>query len=279
MATAWSSTTTCSAGDELLPRSVAVFGAGVVWLELGQALSRLGVRVRVYGRNAGLAGISDPEIRTVALDVFRHELAVDTEAKVLSVTREGDDVRVRHVGEDGAEKEESFQYALVAAGRKPNLRRLALHAAGIPLSHSKVPIYDPLTLQCGEAPVFIAGDANGDVPLLHEAADEGRIAGENAVRFPNVAAGLRRSRLSIVFTDPQIASVGTPFPELPRDPGFATGEVSFKDQGRSQGDVRTVAAPCMSTRERSGTGRPPRRRQLVGPRAEHPGHLLARAHQ
>ena len=50
-----------------------------------------------------------------------------------------------------------------------------------------------LTLQCGATSIFIAGDANNDVPLLHEAADEGRIAGDNAARFPDVRPGLRRA--------------------------------------------------------------------------------------
>ena len=37
-----------------LPESVAVFGGGVIGLELGQALARLGVRVRLFGRGGGV---------------------------------------------------------------------------------------------------------------------------------------------------------------------------------------------------------------------------------
>ena len=47
-----------------LPESVAVFGTGVIGLELGQALHRLGVRVRIFGRSQRIAGISDPEVAT-----------------------------------------------------------------------------------------------------------------------------------------------------------------------------------------------------------------------
>ena len=43
-------------------------------------------------------------------------------------------------------------------------------------------MFNRLTMQCGDTPIFIAGDANHDLPLLHEAADEGRIAGDNAAR-------------------------------------------------------------------------------------------------
>ncbi len=71
--------------------------------------------------------------------------------------------------------------------------------------------FDRATLQCESSSIFMAGDANGDVPVLHEAADEGRIVGENAARFPDVRPSQRRAGLSIVFTDPQIAIVGGGF--------------------------------------------------------------------
>ena len=63
-------------------------------------------------------------------------------------------------------------------------------------------------MQCGNSHIFIAGDINNDLTLLHEAADEGKIAGENAATFPHVNRGVRRSLLSVVFTDPQIAVLG-----------------------------------------------------------------------
>ena len=47
------------------------------------------------------------------------------------------------------------------------------------------------------------------MPLLHEAADEGRIAGDNAGRYPDVRAQRRRAPLGIVFSEQQIATVGT----------------------------------------------------------------------
>ena len=71
-----------------------------------------------------------------------------------------------------------------------------------------MPRFDRFTGQAGDSHVFIAGDADDDVPLLHEAADEGQIAGDNAGRWPDVRAQRRRAPLGIVFTDPQIAIVG-----------------------------------------------------------------------
>ena len=138
-----------------------------------------------------------------------------------------------------------------------------------------MPVFDPYTLQAGSSAIFIAGDANNDVPLLHEAADEGRIAGENAARFPTVKPGLRRAPLGIVFTDPQIAIVGRGFAAL-KASALAVGEVSFEDQGRSrvmlrnQGLLRVYGDPA--TGRFLGA-------EMVGPDAEHIGHLLAWALQ
>jgi dihydrolipoamide dehydrogenase len=258
-----------------LPRSVAVFGPGVIGLELGQALSRLGVRVVVLGRGGRVGPISDPYVQRAAIAAFSDDFVLDPDAHVERVERKGDEVEIEYRGPDGAHKVERFDYVLSATGRTPNVEALALDRTGLTLGHRGVPAHDPYTLQAGKSPIFIAGDATDDKPLLHEAADEGRIAGENAARFPNVAPGLRRAPLGIVFTDPQIAIVGGGFASL-KAHALAAGEVSFDDQGRSRvmlrtkGHLRVYANP--ETGKFLGA-------EMVGPDAEHIGHLLAWALQ
>lgn len=56
-----------------LPASIAVFGAGVVGLELDQALSRRGVGVRIFSRSGSLGGVTDEEIRTYVEQCFNEE--------------------------------------------------------------------------------------------------------------------------------------------------------------------------------------------------------------
>ena len=138
-----------------------------------------------------------------------------------------------------------------------------------------VPSYDSGTLQCGNSPIFIAGDANHDVPLLHEAADEGRIAGENAARFPDVRPGMRRASLAIVFTDPQIAIVGNGYAEARHIP-HVVGAVSFEDQGRSRVMLRDRGLLHVYAEIATGKFLGA---EMIGPDAEHIGHLLAWALQ
>lgn len=257
-----------------LPGSVAVFGPGVIGIELGQALHRLGVRVKVFGRGGGVGPLSDPAIVAEARRTFGEEFYLDTDAHA-EVNGDGNRVAVRFRALDGVVRTETFDYLLAATGRFPNVRKLQLERTTILRDSNGVPVFDRETLQCGNAPIFIAGDANNAVPLLHEAADEGRIAGENAARFPDVRAGLRRAGLSVVFSDPQIAVVGGGW-RAARDTAHVTGAVAFQDQGRARVMLRNRGRLHVYAEIETGTllGA-----EMFGPEAEHLGHLLAWARQ
>jgi dihydrolipoamide dehydrogenase len=253
-----------------LPRRVAVFGPGVIGLELGQALHRLGVRVKVFGRGGGVGPLTDTALVDYARRTFAAEFPLETDAPA-SVAREGDELVVTARGPGGEAVHERFDFVLAATGRRPNLDALGLARTSLALHPNGVPVFDRHTLQCGTSPVFIAGDANGDVPLLHEAADEGRIAGENAARYPDVTAGPRRTLLGIVFTDPQMCVVGAPAAALTQC-DHVVGEVSFENQGRSRIMLRNQG--LLHVYAEIATGRF-LGAEMIGPDAEHIGHLLA----
>ena len=254
-----------------LPKRVAVFGPGVIGLEMGQALHRLGVQVRVFGVRGGIGPLTDPAVRDAAFAAFSAEFALDPDANVTRMQRVGDVVQIGYLNSQGEERVAEFDYVLAAVGRKPNVASLGLENTSLQRGRDGVPLFDPATLQCGSAPIFIAGDANNDRPLLHEAADEGKIAGENAAAWPLVQAGHRRTPISIVFTDPQIMMVGQRFADVQPD-AVLIGEVSFADQGRSRVMLQNRGLLRLYVARDSGMllGA-----EMVGPRAEHLAHLLA----
>lgn len=254
-----------------LPRSVAVFGPGVIGLELGQALSRLGVSVSMFGVRGGVGPFTDVSVRDYAVRIFNSEFRLDPSANVLDVVPQANGARVRFVSRDGAQTSIDVDYVVAATGRAPNVAGLALENLGIALDKTGVPIFDRSSMQCGASPVFIAGDVNNDAPLLHEAADEGRIAGENAALYPTVKEGLRRASLGIVFTDPQLAVVGSRRTEL-AEGRYVVGEVSFEDQGRSRVMLRNRGLLHVYADIASGhfLGA-----EMMAPDAEHLAHLLA----
>ncbi|WP_018992502.1 dihydrolipoyl dehydrogenase [Aromatoleum toluclasticum] len=265
-----------------LPKAVAVIGPGIVGLELGQALHRLGVRVAVLGRGGRVGPISDPEIRACACETFNEEFTLAPDARIADVRRYGDRVAIRRAGKDGSEVVEYFDYVLAATGRVPNVADIGLDRTTLTLDDKSVPSFDPSTTRTvsvnGASPIFIAGDAGNYIPLLHEAADEGRIAGVNAAHLARgmpVMPGLRRAGINVVFTDPQIGVVGGGLRAM--KPGtFATGEVSFEDQGRARILLRNKGLlkvyGDLATARFVGA-------EMVAPAAEHLAHLLAWALQ
>lgn len=256
-----------------LPRSVAVVGAGVIGLELAQALHRLGVRVRLYGRGGRVGPLTDPALKPLARQVFSAELPLSLDATHLDLRREGDEVIVRAAGHDGLVQEERFDWLLAATGRRPNVDQLGLENTTLPLDDAGVPLHDRRSAQVADRPVFIAGDASEDRPLLHEAADEGRIAGGNAGRHPDVRQRPRRAPLAVVFSEPQFAMAGASHAELTAAGiAFETGRASFDDQGRSRVMGRNQGA--LHVYGEVGTGRF-LGAEMLGPAAEHIGHLLA----
>ena len=221
-----------------LPESVAVFGPGVIGLEIGQALHRLGVKVKLFGVGGAIGPLTDPVVKDYANTVFAEEFYVDTDSNVSDMKQVGNIAELTYTDKQGVKHTEQFDYVLAATGRVPNTDKLGLENTGIELDERGVPLADAHTMQCGNSHIFIAGDASNMIPLLHEASDQGTIAGQNAGRYPHVRAGLRRAKIAAVFSDPQIAMVGESFKEISQRLGscdcFEIGEVSFENQGRSR---------------------------------------------
>ncbi len=260
-----------------LPESVAVFGTGVIGLELGQALHRLGVRVRLYGRGGRIGGLSDPAVRDYASALFASELPYSRDTRDVKVVRTDSVASVQWRDGAGELQTEEFEYVLAATGRIPNTDKLALENAGIELDSRGVPVFDAQSMQASGSHIFIAGDANAQLPLLHEAADEGRLAGENAGHYPNSFKRVRRTPLAIVFSDPQVAFAGQTHAQLSAaGVDFAIGAVSFEGQGRSR--VMLVNKGLLHVYGEQGSGRL-LGAEMIGPANEHLAHLLAWAIQ
>ena len=251
-----------------LPDSVAVIGLGPIGLEMGQTLSRLGVKVTGIDHAQTLSRIGDPEIAAMALQIFSREFPIWLGAPA-ELERVGDKLRV-----SAADNRVEVDKVLVALGRRPNLRSLGLDRLDLELDERGVPRYDPHTLQVGNYRIFIAGDAGGGAGLLQKAADQGRIAGFNALR-PKPQPFKQKAPFSILFSDPNIALVGAAWEDLDSW-DTAVGQYRFGPLGRAiimrknRGMIRLYAEKA-SGRLLGGA--------MIGPGCEHLGHLLAWAVQ
>ena len=260
--------------QEDLPGEIAVLGMGAIGLEMGQALSRLGIRVVGVDMAETIAGLSDDGVSYPAISLMREEFEIWLGAPAELEPAEDGRIRVR-----AGDRETVVDKVLVALGRRPNIDRLNIEATGVELDSRGIPVFDRHTMRIGETNLFIAGDVNGERQLLHEAADEGRIAGWNA---GSLARGepLRRFRrkvpLGIVFCDPNIATVGESFAQLDatlvEDEGFVVGERDFSTQARAR--VMQANRGILHVYARKSDG------LILGaemciPRAEHMAHHIA----
>lgn len=262
---------------DTLPSSVAVIGPGVIGLELGQALHRLHVKTTIFGRGGRVGVLTDPSLKILTKEILSDELDLQHCSEIIKITPSANDVQIEYLDNNGDLQVQRFEKVLVTTGRKPNVDNIQIENTGIALNERGGPIFDSHTMQCSSSNIFIAGDANNEIPLLHEASDEGRIAGTNAALYPNIETGLRRSQLSVVFCDPQLAMVGDSHDTLTKNKAdFISGTVSFTGQGRSRVMLVNKGALHVyfdrSNRKLLGA-------EMVGPRAENLSHLLAWSHQ
>lgn len=250
---------------------IAVIGGGIIGLELGQSLARLGINISLFDSGEFIGGLTDPKVNETAINILKNELSIHLNQKISITQNQSNGLAIQ-----AASKQYAATQLLVAIGRKPNLANLRLNDIDIKTNDSGIPEYDNTTMQLQNLPIYIAGDVNKTRPLLHEAADEGRIAGFNAANNNSKNQCFqRRTPIRILFSQPNIAIVGKSFNELSKH-DYAIGEVDYGDQGRAKimnqnkGLLRIYA--LKKTGELLGA-------ECIAPDGEHLAHLLAWAMQ
>lgn len=262
---------------EDLPNSMAVVGAGAIGLELAQSFQRLGVQVTLFNRSQRLGGIKDPKVNERAYQCLSQELSFELDSEIKDVGVDNDQAVIHYLDKDGNTQTWSGDYVLAATGRRNNLDNLGIENLGVRLDDTNRPMdLNKNTGQIGDLNVYIVGDANAHLPLLHVASDEGFSAG-SAVCKDDIGAYIKppATPIAIVFCEPQIASVGQSSTELDDSATpYAIGEVDFGSQGRSRvmgancGLLRIYG--CKQTNKVLGAS-------MVGPDAEYIAHILATA--
>ena len=253
--------------DEL-PKSMAVIGLGVIGIELGQALSRLDVDVVGATVGKSIGGLSDPKLQEYVAEKFQKEFPIHFNgAEIIGKTNSG----LLQVKAD--DKIYEVEKALIAVGRRNNLDKLKIENLKLELNKIGVPEVDSSTMSLKALPhIYLPGDGNATKAILHEAADEGVMAGFNAVRKEQQCFK-RRLWLGVTFSDPNIATVGKRYSDLVNSKeDFVTGAVSFEGQGRSIVKLKEQGILHVYANKETGKilGA-----ELQAPDGEHLAHLLA----
>jgi mercuric reductase len=186
--------------SDTIPERLAVIGSSVVALELAQAFARLGSKVTILARST-LFFREDPAIGEAITAAFRAEgIEVLEHTQASQVAHEGGEfVLTTAHGELRADK------LLVATGRSPNTRSLALDAAGVALNLQGAIVID-VGMRTSTPDIYAAGDCTDQPQFVYVAAAAGTRA---AINMTGGDAALNRAAMpAVVFTDPQVATVG-----------------------------------------------------------------------
>ena len=194
----WTSTEALASAT--IPKRLAVIGSSVVAVELAQAFARLGSHVTILARST-LFFREDPAIGAAVTAAFRAE-----GIEVLEHTQASE---VAYAGEEfvltTAQREVRADRLLVATGRAPNTRGLALQAAGVTIDAQGAIAIDKRMRTTG-AHIHAAGDCTDQPQFVYVAAAAGTRA---AINITGGDAALDLSAMpAVVFTDPQVATVG-----------------------------------------------------------------------
>lgn len=186
--------------SDAVPRRLAVIGSSVVALELAQAFARLGSKVTILARNT-LFFREDPATSETITAAFRAEgieVLEHTQASNVAYANEEFVLTTEH-GEVHADK------LLIATGRVPNTRWLNLEAAGVAVNAQGVIVIDK-GMRSSAANIYAAGDCTDQPQFVYVAAAAGTRA---AINMTGGDATLDLSAMpAVVFTDPQVATVG-----------------------------------------------------------------------
>ena len=195
----WTSTEALAAAH--IPERLVVLGGSVVGVELGQAYARLGAKVTIIERMPRLLPHDDAAVGETLKTIFEQEsMRVVTGAGAEAVRYGGGRFEVALGGETVV-----GDALLVATGRRPNTAALDLAAAGVATDENGAVVIDD-RMRTSVEHVYAAGDCTDRPQLVYVAAAAGTRA---AINMMGGDAALDLSNLpAVVFTDPQVATVG-----------------------------------------------------------------------
>lgn len=226
-----------------VPRELVVVGGGYIGVELGIAYAKLGARVTIVEATEQLLPGTDPDLVAVLMRKLRR-LGVTV---MLKARAEGglQDGKVKVTDAEGQPHLITAEKVLVSVGRRPYTEGLDLERAGVTLDERGFIPVD--SQQRTNVPhIFAVGDVCSPVMLAHKASAQGIVAAEAIAGLPSHADW--QTVPTVVFTDPEIASVGLTEQEA-RQQGYdvLVGRWMFMAVGRaltmgeSDGLVKLVA--------------------------------------
>jgi len=231
-----------------LPKSLIILGGGATACELAQFFTRFDVKVTQIQRSPHVLKEFDEDARAVVETMFcREGIRLFTGTKLLDARRSGKR-KVVEFEQNGKRRRAEADEILFALGRSPNTAGLGLENTGLKLENDR--IITDARMQTSAPHIYAAGDCTGPHEIVHIAVQQAEIAAHNILNPRRPRKMDYRLLTSVVFTDPQIATVGLTEKEATaRKIPFRAASYPFNDHGKSMimealdGFVKLLANP------------------------------------
>ncbi len=216
-----------------IPDSMLVIGGGYIGLEMGSVWSRLGSKITIVEALDRIVPAIDGEIAEQFMKSLQNQgLEFKLSHKVLSteLVKNNVEVVIESV-KDKKQSKEKYEKILVSVGRKPNTDGLNLEKIGIQLNNEKFIKIDK-QFKTNVDNIFAIGDVVPGPMLAHKAEEEGIVCVEKINgQKPDINYN---SIPSIIYTNPEIASVGKNEEELKKlKIDYKIGKFPFMANGRA----------------------------------------------
>jgi pyruvate/2-oxoglutarate dehydrogenase complex dihydrolipoamide dehydrogenase (E3) component len=231
-----------------LPKSLIMLGGGAIACELTQFFARFDAQVTQIQRSPHVLKEFDADAADVVETVFRREkVQLFTGTRLLDVLRNGKR-KVVVFEQNGKRLRAEADEILLALGRSPNTAGLGLENAGVATDQGR--IISDARMRTSAPNIYAAGDCTGPHEIVHIAIQQAEIATHNLLHPRAPRRMDYRLLTNVVFTDPQVATVGLTEKEAnARQIPFLAASYPFNDHGKSlimealDGFVKLLANP------------------------------------
>ncbi len=193
-------------GLKILPKKLAVLGAGPIGLELGQGFANLGSKVHIIDRSNRIFGKDEPEVSSIMQKVLEQDGVTLYLEHGIDEVQKLDNKIIITASREGAQTHIEADALLIALGRRPNTDELSLEKAGVRTDKRGFIEVDE-KLRTSSPNIYAIGDVRGRYLFTHSASYEAATAVKNALIAPIFKTSYKNIAWA-TYTKPEVAHVG-----------------------------------------------------------------------
>lgn len=189
-----------------VPESLIILGGGPIGIEMASAFHRLGSHVTIVEMNQHIMSHEDYELSQLLRKKMQDEgIVIFSGRRASSIEQKNNSIVVYAKDSDGFEIDICAQHVLVATGRSPNIKGLALEKCGVEYTKKGIVVDEYMRTRAHN--IYGAGDVVGSYQFSHVAEKQAQVAVRNALLPFSKKINMRHVGW-VTFSSPELARSG-----------------------------------------------------------------------